>query len=71
MPCIMPKNMKCCLTCCYWCGERRINSSSDFFAESENCNTKGKCAKSSSWSSEKEATHFGCNDWKEWEALRK
>ena len=69
MPCILPKNWKCCLTCTYWCGERKVHDG-ERYASAERCDVRGGCGKQGSWSSNMEASHSACSDWKPWSALR-
>lgn len=38
----LPKSFKCCLTCTYWCGMRRLVMQ-ERYAETETASTKGMC----------------------------
>ncbi len=39
----LPKGFKCCLTCTYWCGMRRLINM-ERYAETDSYSTKGECA---------------------------
>lgn len=39
----LPKSFKCCLTCTYWCGMRKLTMM-EHYAETNSYNTKGECA---------------------------
>lgn len=39
----LPKSFKCCLTCTYWCGMRKLTMM-ETRAETESPSTKGTCA---------------------------
>ena len=41
----LPKSFKCCLTCTYWCGMRRLTSI-ETRAETDSSSTKGQCVNS-------------------------
>lgn len=41
----LSKSFKTCLTCTYWCGQRRLTNL-EHYAETSDCSTKGMCANS-------------------------
>jgi len=41
----LPKSFKCCLTCTYWCGMRRLTMQ-ESRAETDSSSTKGQCVNS-------------------------
>lgn len=41
----LPKSFKCCLTCAFWCGVRKLVNQ-EYYAETDSNTTKGMCANS-------------------------
>ena len=63
---------KCCATCTYWGGQRKINSFKDG-CTCDKSNVKGSCAnpKSSFKNKDTQADYGSCSKFEKWDVLTK
>jgi hypothetical protein len=62
------KNSKCCATCAYWAGERKVISAGAV-VETPHPNTSGKCYENASKTPTIAAFGNKCNCYKKWGGL--
>lgn len=62
------KNSKCCATCAYWSGERKVISGGNGI-ETPHANTNGKCYEKVSISPTTAAMGTSCTHYEKWRGL--
>lgn len=66
-------HMKCCATCTYWLGERKIIDAFGAHLSVPSSMQKGKCtSRNSGWRNQDKQAGFGltCRGWEKWGALK-
>ncbi len=65
----LPKSFKCCLTCAYWCGMRKLTMF-EHYVETDDVSTRGMCANQNGYYHQDTETMTCCPAYQVMPALR-